>query len=79
MPKDGSKEMGSAAGAHEDDDVIQREAYQNLNPASTTSSLQRIDRASHEEPIEGGANTEQPSLEKMNQSYHIASDEIKIR
>ena len=26
-----------------------RQAYENLNPASTTSSLQRIDRASQEE------------------------------
>ncbi len=75
MPKDGSKEIGTALKEIDEDDAVKREAYHNLNPASTTSSLQRIDRASHEEPIETG----QPSLDKTNPSYHIASDEIKIR
>ena len=63
------------ASIKEDEDPVRREAYANLNPASTSSSLQRIDRASIEEPVD----MNDPGLEKVNHSHHVASDEIKIR
>lgn len=63
------------ASIKEDEDPVKREAYANLNPASTSSSLQRIDRASIEEPIDMNP----PTLDNVDHSHHVASDEIKIR
>ena len=67
-----------------------RQPYENLNPASTTSSLQRIDRGSQEEEqlqqqVTLGsdeniaARPEAMVALEDGHKLHIASDEIKIR
>lgn len=73
MPNVGSKEMVTQGVI---DEPFDREAYQKLNPASTTSSLQQVERNQLEQVDVDEQNV---MASDMNKSYHVASDDIRVQ
>ena len=68
IPNVGSKNIIQQQPIDVEEEPFNREVFQKLNPASTTSSLEPVDRASI--GSQGGGD--------MNKSYNVASDEIKV-
>ena len=73
IPNVGSKNIIMQQPVDAEEEPFNREIFQKLNPASTTSSLEPADRASINQVdlnSQGGGD--------MNKSYHVLSDEIKV-